>query len=52
MYYSKKETQWISKMYLKGLTYNDIMTLHNANSNFPLRTKAAIQKYVSRYLIK
>jgi len=52
MYYSKKETQWIKKMYELGLTYNDIMTLHNSNSKFPLRTKFAIQKYVSRYIIK
>ena len=50
MNYGFKEKEWISTMYIKGLHWNDIHSLHNNKVKFPIRTKAALQKFVSRYV--
>jgi len=47
MIYSKKEQEWILKMYIKGYSWNDISNKHD-QKKFPLRTKQAMQKFVSR----
>lgn len=51
MYYSKKEQNWLFEMYDQGYTYTEIYAMHNARVNFPARSKAALQKYISRYYI-
>lgn len=49
MFYSLKEKQWIVKMYEVGYTWNDISKKHK-KTKFPVRTKWALQKFVSRYV--
>lgn len=51
MYYSKNEQNWLFKMYEQGYSYKEITSMHYARASFPKRTKAALQKYISRYYI-